>query len=225
MTYSILIGDRSYSSWSLRGWLLFEKFGIHVEVQDTRLYHPDFAKDLEGYAPTRTVPAVKFGDGCIVSDSLAIAETLAEMHPEAGLWPAQPKARALARSIAAEMHSSFSPLRSTHPMNLRNRFVDVPVTAEVQRDLDRIETLWSIAFEGHNGPWLFGEYSIADVMFAPVAARIFGYDLPVGTHAQRYVRTVINDPTFNEWRIRGLQDAPQPAYDMPYETQEWTAQS
>lgn len=221
MTYSLLIGDRSYSSWSLRGWLLFAKFDIPVDVKATRMYDPQFLEDLRSYAPARTVPAVRFGTDCVVSDSLAVAETLAEAHPDVGFWPQNAKARALARSIAAEMHSSFSALRSAHPMNLRCSFLDVPVSDHVQNDLNRIDQIWNLAFKGHDGPWLFGEYSVADAMFAPVAARISGYGLPVSKKSQRYVETVIGDPTFLEWRRAGMQDAPQSTYDMPYRSAEW----
>jgi glutathione S-transferase len=221
MTYSLLIGDRSYSSWSLRGWLLFAKFDVPVTVQDTRLYEDKFREDLKAYAPARTVPSVRTATGGILSDSLALAETLAEIYPDKHYWPTDPNDRALARSMAAEMHSSYTALRGAHPMNLRESFEDVPVTEAVQADLTRIEQLWTLAKSRANGPWLFGEYSAVDAMFAPVATRIATYGLPAGDIAQAYIETTISDPTFLEWRRRGLQDAPQSAYEQPYKSLPW----
>jgi glutathione S-transferase len=221
MTYSLLIGDRSYSSWSLRGWLLFAKFGISCEVVETRLYDDQFLEDLKGFAPSRTVPCVKTESGAVVFDSLALAETLNDAHPDAGMWPADRDQRILARNLAAEMHSSYTSLRGTHPMNLRKSFKDVEVSEGVQTDLDRIEYLWSLAMKNHDGPWLFGDYSVADAFFAPVATRIATYGLPVGKNAQTYIETTISDPVFMEWRKIGLTQAPQPTYDQPYKDLPW----
>jgi glutathione S-transferase len=221
MTYSLLIGDRSYSSWSLRGWLLFAKFDVPVSVDETRLYEDKFFEDLKAYAPARTVPTVRIPTGGIVSDSLALAETLAEAHPDAGYWPNDPNDRALARSMAAEMHSSYTALRGTHPMNLRESFEEVPVADGVQADLTRIEHLWTLARADRKGPWLFGDYTAVDAMFAPVATRMATYKLPVGDVAKAYIETTIADPIFLEWRRRGLQDAPQSYYDQPYTKSVW----
>src|SRR5690606_18910451 len=118
-------------------------------------------RQLAAFAPARTVPAARLPDGAVVTDSLAIAEELASRHPEAGLWPGDPAARARARSLAAEMHAGFAALRSHCPMNLRDAFTDVPVPAAVRADLDRIEALWAYARASHGteGPWLFGRYT------------------------------------------------------------------
>lgn len=222
MTYDLLIGDRSYSSWSLRGWLLFAKFGVDVTVHDTRFYIPQFQEDLKLFAPALTVPVMRLPDGAVVMDSLAIAETLAERHPDKGYWPDAPASRALARGMVAEMHSGYGALRSACPMNLRQSFIDFPVSDKVASDLARIETLWAAAREfATKGPWLFGRYSIVDAFFAPVAARIAGYGLPVGDTAKTYIVETISDPLFLEWRRRGLQDAPQSKYDLPYAAGKW----
>lgn len=221
MTYSLLIGDRSYSSWSLRGWLLFSKFGVPCDIVETRLYDDQFFEDLKEFAPSRTVPCVRVDDKSVVTDSIAIAETLAEAHPNAGYWPADLSRRITARNLTAEMHSGFTALRSTHPMNLRNAFENVPVSEDVQSDLDRIEYLWSLAMRDHDGPWLLGDYSVADAFFAPVATRIATYGLPVGKNAQNYIETTINDPVFREWRKIGLTQAPQSFYDQPYKQLPW----
>lgn len=222
MTYDLLIGDRSYSSWSLRGWLLFAKFDIDVTVHETRFYIPQFKEDLKPFAPARTVPVMRLPEGAVVMDSLGMAETLAERHPDKGYWPEAPGARALARGMVAEMHSGYAALRSACPMNLRHSFVDFPVSDEVKADVARIETLWGMArTHATDGPWLFGEYSIVDAFFAPVAARLAGYGIPVGAASQGYIETTIRDQAFLEWRRLGLQDAPQATYDLPFETGAW----
>lgn len=222
MTYELLIGDRSYSSWSLRGWLLFKKFDIPVSVTDTRLYEPGFSASLRPFAPARTVPVVRLPEGGIVMESLAIAETLAERHPDAGFWPEGPNARAFARGITAEMHAGFTAIRSACPMNLRCSFESFPVGDDMRPELARLETLWAAAREmASDGPWLFGRYSVADAFHAPVATRLATYSLPVSDLAQSYIDTTISDPAFLEWRRRGLQDAPQSAYDMPHPVKDW----
>lgn len=224
MTYDLLIGDRSYSSWSLRGWLLFAKFDVPVDVIETRLYEPGFAEALKPFFPARTVPVMRLPEGGVVMDTLAIAETLAERHPDRGFWPTEANARGFARAITAEMHSGFQALRNACPMNLRLSYEGFPVSAEVQADVDRITLLWAQAkaMSDGSGPWLFGSYSVADAFFAPVAARLTTYQLPVNDDAQSYVETALSDPTLRAWRARGLQDAPQATYDMPHKIIDWT---
>jgi glutathione S-transferase len=203
MAYELAIGERIYSSWSLRGWLLCAGFGIEVDFVPVRLDHPGFAADIEPFAPARTVPALRLPGGGVVWDTAAIAETLAERHPEAGHWPREPGERALARAMVAEMHAGFGALRTACPMNLRCRFEGYEPDAAVRRDLARIEALWAAApGEG----WLFGAYSAADAFFAPVAARVAGYGLPVGERAAAYVAAHLAEPRFREWRAEGLRD-------------------
>ena len=217
MTYELFIGDRSFSSWSLRGWLMLEKFGLPYRTRMVGLYDGTLAEDLADLAPARLVPAMRDGDGIVVFDTLAMAETLAERHPGAGLWPQAPDARALARSIVAEMHAGFTALRGACPMQLLHQLGGFAPPQAVLDDLDRIETLWALTRSRHgtDGPWLFGRYSLADVFYAPVAARIAGYDLPVGELAGTYVRTTLNDPAFRQWRAMGLTKAYDP---VSYET-------
>ena len=162
MTYDLYIGDRTFSSWSLRGWLLFEKFDIACRTTLVGLYTGTMAQDLAALAPARLVPTIRTPDGDALQDTLAIAETLAERHPAAGLWPADASARVLARWLAAEMHSGFGALRSECPMNLGTSYAGFTVSDAVRADLDRIETLWATARArfGAGGPvalWhLFG---------------------------------------------------------------------
>ncbi len=223
MTYDLAIGDRAYSSWSLRGWLLFDAFGLPVRIERARLYTDALPGLLARYAPARTVPAMRTPEGAVVWDSLAMAETLAERHPSAGHWPADPGLRALARSLSAEMHSSFSALRGACPMNLRVSYADFAPDEAVRADLARIETLWSHALSLSGGPWLCGEYSVADVFFAPVAAgRIATYGLPVGAEAQGYVDRHLAHPSLRRWRAMGLVDGPdQEFYRRPFATRDW----
>jgi glutathione S-transferase len=227
MAYVLAIGDRAYSSWSLRGWLAFAKFGLPVTVRLGRLYSPEIVRMLEEeFGGARTVPALRIEEagGGAVWDTLAIAETLAERHPERGLWPERAAARRLARALAAEMHSSFAALRGACPMNLRRAYVGFAPGEAVRADLARIEALWALARAEHGGagPWLFGDYSLADAFFAPVAARVATYGLPVGAAAGEYVALHLADPAFVAWRREGLADPfVQAHYDLDLPERDW----
>ena len=204
MTYDLLIGDRSYSSWSLRGWLLFAAFDIPVRVHLAEMYDPGFRETLADWPPARTVPTVRTGDGAMWTDSLAIAEGLAEAHPDAGHWPVEPRARGLARSMVAEMHSGFAALRQACPMNLRVAWRGFEPDDAVRADLDRLEHLWSLArATAADGPFLFGPYTAADAFFAPVAMRIAGYGLPVRDDARAYVNAHLSHAPLRAWRDEG----------------------
>lgn len=219
MTYQLVIGDRSYSSWSLRGWLLLSRFELDAEVTQLRMYTPDFAAGLESFAPARQVPALRTPEGWVVHDTLAIAETLAERHGERDFWPQDPARRAQARSLVAEMHSGFGALRRACPMNLRRAYAGFAPDEAVLADLRRIEMLWARA---GGEIWLFGSYGIVDAFFAPVAARIAGYGLPVGPEAQRYVARHLADPAFRRWRAMGFAEgAAQERYDVALPEAAW----
>ncbi|MGR3492482.1 MAG: glutathione S-transferase [Shimia sp.] len=200
MTYDLFIGDRTYSSWSLRGWLMLEAFGLPKQTHLVGLYDGTMAQDLAPLAPARTVPVLRTPEGHVIQDTLAMAETLAERHPDAGLWPSDPAARAKARWLVAEMHAGFTALRTECPMNLEHAWVGFAPSEAVLADVARIETLWDYA--GGDG-WLFGDYSLADVFYAPVAARIAGYDLSVGDAAQSYVARHLSHTPFRQWRAMG----------------------
>jgi glutathione S-transferase len=205
MTYDVFLGDRSYSSWSLRGWLMFRKFDLPVRTSMVGLYTGTLRDDLSHLAPARQVPVMRAPDGMVVGDSLAMAETLHESHPGAGLYPDDRAARALCRWIVAEMHSSYASLRAACPMNLVHGWAEFAPGDDVRADLARIESLWTMARNrfGAGGPWLFGRYSLADVFHAPVAARIAGYDLPVSAAARAYVDQHLADQDFRQWRAMG----------------------
>lgn len=222
MTTTLAIGDRAYSSWSLRGWLLFDAFGIPVETRRARLYTDEVAGLLADFPPARTVPVMRTPDGVVVADTIAIAEELATRHPAAGLWPTDPTARGTARALVAEMHAGFGALRSHCPMNLRASYVACPINDAVQADLDRLGRIWAHAQDLTKGEWLCGAYSAADAFFAPVAGRIAGYNLPVTPAMQRYVDAHLAHPSFRRWRAMGLVDgADQPIYARTYPVRDW----
>ena len=225
MAYELIIGDESFSSWSLRGWLMFERFDLPVKVSLAGLYSGTFHDDLASFDPARFVPAMRMPDGTVVGDTLAMAETLAELHPTAGLWPTDPSARARARWLVAEMHSGFGALREACPMNLRHVWDGFLPSEAVVSDLNRIQALWAGAksdFGSDDSPWLFGAYSLADVFYAPVAARIAGYQLPVGSEAQAYVAAHLADPAFDAWRKSGLtRDYDTEPYQMDLPSRPW----
>lgn len=220
MTYELYIGDRMFSSWSLRGWLMFEKFDIPCQTHPVGLYSGTMASDLAALAPARLVPAVRTHDGIVIGESLAIAETLAERHPSAGLWPTDPAARATARWLCAEMTAGFGALRDACPMQLQYCHVGFQTSDAVQTDLNRIETLWDHArsISGSKTPYLFGEYSLADVFYTPIAARIVGYGLSVSDAANAYCTALLSDPAVLKWRraARDVTYDPDPyALDLP----------
>lgn len=222
--YELAIGDRGYSSWSLRGWLLFHAFGLPVKTRSGRLYTEDFPRLMREFFPARTAPALRLPGGVVIPESLAIAEELASRHPGARHWPADPDARAVARALAAEMHAGFGALRSHCPMNLRVSYTDCVPPQPVLEDLARLEQIWTWARQacGADGAWLCGDYSVADAFFAPVAARIATYNLPVGPVAAAYVAAQLAHPSFRQWRAMGLVDGPdQDFYRRDYPTRPW----
>ena len=223
MTYDLVIGDRAYSSWSLRGWLLFDAFGLPVKLHIARLYTDELPTLLKQFHPGKTAPTMRTPDGVVVPETIAIAEELASRHPEAGIWPADPKARAVARVLAAEMHAGFTALRNHCPMNLRVSYEDCAPPQAVLDDLKRLEVIWDWArAETGAKVWLAGEYSAADAFFAPVATRIATYNLPVSDRAMDYVQAHLAHPSFRRWRAMGLVDgADQEFYRRPYPQRPW----
>ncbi|WP_299683985.1 glutathione S-transferase [uncultured Tateyamaria sp.] len=223
MTYDLFIGDRTFSSWSLRGWLMLEKFGLPFRTHLVGLFDGTMADDMADLAPARLVPALRLPDGTVVGETMAIAETLHERHPDVAMWPADPAARATARWLSAEMASGFGALRVACPMQLSHVKEGFALPDDVAADLARIETLWAHAraFAGA-GPWLFGAYSLADAFYAPVCARIVGYDLPVSDGARAYCQTTISDAAFQAWRAEGIKVTYDTVpYEMDLPTRPW----
>lgn len=227
MGYELVIGDRMYSSWSLRGWLLFGAFDLPVTVIANRMYQDSFQTLLRQYGPCRQVPVLRVSgaDGDrLVWDTIAMAETLAEENPDAGLWPKDRALRGVARSLVAEMHSGFGALRGECSMNLRHQWQGFAVNDGVMADLARLDALWAYAREasGSETPWLFGDYTIADAFFAPVAGRIAGYGLPVSEMSQAYVMAHLNHPAFRQWRAMAFaENHIQPLYELTLNAGPW----
>ena len=205
----LFIGNKAYSSWSLRGWLACKLRGLRFEEVVVPLFDEAWEKRREGdeFAPSSgKVPILWDGDDTVVWDSLAIIEYLNEKTGGDKFWPADTAARAMARSMAAEMHSSFAALRREHSMNIRQIYDAVPPSEAVAQDIARIMQLWAQARAryGGTGDFLFGEFSAADVMFAPVVTRFITYQLPVARFADAYMQAVIAHPWMQEW-IGGAQ--------------------
>jgi glutathione S-transferase len=207
MTLKLIIGNKNYSSWSLRAWLAIELTGAPYDEERIPLYQADSRSRLLSLSPTGKVPVLQCEDGTLW-DSLAIAEYLAERFPEAHLWPLGQTARAHARSACAEMHSGFVPLRSHMPMDLRRQKPLDEVPEEVQADIRRICALWAGCRGrfGQDGPFLFGHASIADAFFAPVAARLRSYAVALPADAEAYVETIYRWPAFQRWYQAAMQE-------------------
>ncbi|PBQ07527.1 glutathione S-transferase [Pseudomonas congelans] len=208
MSLHLIIGDKRYSSWSLRPWLVLEMTGAPFTDQVIRLNQPDTRANILKYSPTGKVPALHCEHGTII-DSLAICEYLVERFPDAGLWPSDTAARAQARSACAQMHSGFVSLRSNMPMDLRQDQALEVIPVDTQNDIDRIVELWAEcrAAAAESGPFLFGKPSIADAFFAPVAIRLRSYRVELSEEALKYIETIYQWPAFKRWQQAGLEES------------------
>ncbi|MDU8419398.1 glutathione S-transferase family protein [Pseudomonas syringae] len=207
MSLHLIIGDKRYSSWSLRPWLVLEMTGASFTDQVIRLNQPDTRANILKYSPTGKVPALQCEHGTII-DSLAICEYLVERFPDAGLWPSDTAARAQARSACAQMHSGFVSLRSNMPMDLRQDQALEVIPVDTQNDIDRIVELWAECrtAAAESGPFLFGKLSIADAFFAPVAIRLRSYRVELPEEALKYIETIYQWPAFKRWQQAGLEE-------------------
>jgi glutathione S-transferase len=220
----LYIGNKNYSSWSLRAWLMMKQAGIAFSERPLRLDWTEgssFKTTLLALAPSGRVPLLVDDDGFAVWDSLAIAEYLAERFPDKRLWPLDRKQRARARCLSAEMHSGFAALRERCPMNIEISLpqIGARVLAEwrdVAADLRRIDAMWREALAGSGGPFLFGAFGAVDAYFAPVCARVESYDLPLGAEAKRYVARVLALPAMQEWSAAARAEHDFLAVDEPY---------
>jgi glutathione S-transferase len=201
---TLVIGDRNLSSWSLRPWMLLRHLGLPFEEVRLPLDTQRFRDEIGRYTPSRRVPVLLDGD-LRVWDSLAICEYLNE-RSGGHAWPADAAARAHARCVSAEMHSGFAALRTAWTLRAAVRGLEVPLGPEAQADLERIDGIWSDCRAGHaeHGPWLFGRYSIADAMYAPVVLRFNTYGARLSAGARNYYETALQDPPLQDW-IRGAE--------------------
>jgi glutathione S-transferase len=209
MTLKLVIGNKNYSSWSMRPWLAMRASGIPFEEIFIPLYTDNKAdKDrILGFSRAGKVPALIDGD-VTVWDSLSIIEYLAERFPDARLWPRDPAARAHARSTSAEMHSGFLPLRNECGMNLHRPVGAVTLSADAQANVARVQEIWTECRDRHgkSGPYLFGAFTAADAMYAPVVHRFRTYAIKVSPQAQAYMDTMMAQPAFAEWTKAGLAE-------------------
>lgn len=212
--YRLIIGSKNYSSWSLRGWLSLRQAGVSFEEVLVPFHTEERGELIREHSPSGLVPVLLDGD-LLINDSLAIAEYLAERHPEAGLWPEDTTARAIARSAAAEMHSGFGALRSALPMNFRLVREGPALSTEVQADIERIETVWRNCRDrfAEDGPFLFGAFCTADAMYAPVVSRLRTYSVDVAEDSRAYMDAVWSHPWMIEWGEAGAAEPAIQKYD------------
>ena len=203
---TLVIGNKNYSSWSLRPWLLMKQLGVSFREHLIQLSVDGTRGEIDKHGPSGKVPVLRDGELC-VWDSLAICEYVAELKG-AG-WPKDARARAVARSAAAEMHSGFVNLRSQWPMNARGRNRSTPLTPTLEADIKRVDQLWTDChqrFGAGKGPWLFGEFSVADAMYAPVVLRFNTYGAQVSPTVREYMSAVLEDRYVKEWVAAAEQE-------------------
>ncbi len=207
MSLTLVIGNKNYSSWSLRPWIAMKAASIPFDEVVIPLYLPGSAEHIRKYSPAGKVPILIDGDDTIW-ESLAILEHLAEKFPAAKLWPSDARARSFARAAATEMHGGFQPLRQHCTMNLWLPVKQRPQPEEVLANMRRIETLWAEcrARFGVGGPFLFGTFGNADAMYAPVVARFHNYGLPVGPATRAYMNAVMALPAWKEWYDAAMKE-------------------
>ena len=203
---TLVIGNKNYSTWSLRAWLFMKHAGVEFQEILVPLDNPETHEQLERYGPSGRVPVLRQGTLC-VWDSLAICEYIAELSGRG--WPQAREARAVARSVSAEMHSGFPTLRSLWPMNARARNRRTAVTAALAADVERIDEIWNDCRSrfGSGGPWLFGDYSVADAMYAPAVLRFNTYGAHISQTARWYMASVLEDAALQEW-LQGARQEP-----------------
>jgi glutathione S-transferase len=198
--FTLYIGNKNYSSWSLRGWLSLKATEAAFDEVLIKLHEPNTRTEALRHSPSGRVPALKHGE-ITVWESLAIGEYLAERFPKAKLWPGEIGARATARAVSTEMHAGFSALRTHFPMNIRSNFPNRGSTPEVQADIDRITAIWHDCRNrfGKTGPFLFGTFTVADAMYAPVVSRFRTYKVELDAETQAYSDAVWSLPAMQEW--------------------------
>lgn len=205
----LVIGNKNYSSWSLRPWLLLRHHEVDFEEVRLPLDTPEFARGIAAWSPARTVPAMRHGD-LSIWDSLAICEYANETFLEGAGWPRERDARAMARTACAEMHSGFTALRTRMPMNCRRRMQGLVLSEAVRRDIERVLAVWRDCRKRHGeaGPFLFGTFSIADAMYAPVALRFRTYGIEVDDNARAWSAALLETSAMQEW-LRAAEAEPE----------------
>jgi glutathione S-transferase len=212
----LIIGNKNYSSWSFRPWIAMKVAGIAFEERLISLNDPDFKRAIASVSQNGKVPAID-DDGVHVWESLAILEYLAEKFPQAGLWPADRRARAHARAIGSEIHGGFAALRNECPMNFWRPVKKRELTAEALADVARIDAMWSECQVRYGGPFLFGAFGAADAMYAPVVSRFHTYAVEVGERSRAYMNAVMALPAWGEWKEAALKEP----WVLPFDEPDW----
>ena len=212
----LIIGNKNYSSWSFRPWIAMKAAGIAFEERVISLNDPQFKRAIASVSQNGKVPALD-DDGVHVWETLAILEYLADKFPRAGLWPADPGARAHARAIAAEMHASFLALRNECPMNFWRPVKRRDLSADALANAARIDAMWTECLDRYGGPFLFGAFGAADAMYAPVVSRFHTYAVEVGGRSRAYMGAVMALPAWREWKEAALKEP----WVLPYDEPDW----
>jgi glutathione S-transferase len=203
---TLYVGDKTISTWSLRGWLAMKATGAAFTETWIPIYREGSTEALKAVSPCGTVPAL-VDDGVTIWDSLAIAEYLAEKFPAAGLWPKDAAKRAVARSVVAEMHSGFPDMRKEMPMRLNQSLPAKVLSADAQEDVDRVVEIWEGLLAEHGGPFLLGDYCLADIFYAPVAARLTLHGIPLPEASRAYAARLLATPEMREWTAAAAEQA------------------
>src|SRR5262249_28872925 len=212
----LIIGNKNYSSWSFRPWIAMKAAGIAFEERVISLSDPEFKRAIAPVSQNGKVPALD-DDGVHVWETLAILEYLADKFPRAGLWPADPGARAHARAIASEMHAGFLALRSECPMNFWRPGKRRELSADARATAPRIDAMWTECLDRYGGPFLFGAFGAADAMYAPVVSRFYTYAVEVGARSRAYMDAVMALPAWREWKEAALQEP----WVLPEDEPDW----
>ena len=220
---TLVIGNKNYSSWSMRAWVALRGCGVDFTERLLKFHSVEWNAHIAALSPSRLVPVLWEGPpgaGLATWDTLAIIERAHELSPRTGLWPADPHARARARSLCAEMHGGFRALRGAMPMNIRSRYPGKGMNPEVAGDIGRISLLWAAARAdfGRGGPYLFGAFSAADAYFAPVATRFVTYGVKLSGEARNVQLALLDSPAVREWSAEAIRETEFVAEDEPYAT-------
>ena len=218
---TLIVGNKNYSSWSMRPWVLLRGLGIPFGERLLKFHTQGWSDNIGRLSPSGMVPILwegEPGSGFATWDTLAIAERVQDLHPDLTVWPRDPQARARARSLCAEFHSGFRAFRSAMPMNIRSRYLGKGMTSEVAKDIARIQLLWTEARQmfGEKGPFLFGAFGAADAFYAPVATRFVTYGVELVGAAREYQQALLDSPGVKAWSADAVKETEFVAEDEPY---------
>jgi glutathione S-transferase len=216
---TLVFGNQNYSSWSMRPWVLLKHFDIPFKERLVKFESKDWDDNIATLSPSKLVPVLwegEIGKGFATWDTLAIAERVAELFPDKAIWPRDPRTRARARSVSSEMHSGFGALRGAMPMNIRKSYPGKGHTPAALTDAARIHTIWRECLAQSGGPFLFGKFSAADAMYAPVVTRFATYALKLDADLQKYSDAVVNAKGIVEWIAAAKKETDFVGFDEPY---------